>query len=270
MSRRGVTGGVAFWRSMRSPTLTARVLPLFALALAACSGADEEVVVQTDAIVGGRLTSTTHLAVGYLAEADADLPFCTATLVDARYIATAAHCLVNTRATTLVWGTGKFSTTARRIAVKRCKRNPLYRDTYPTAKYDFAYCELASPSSIAPMEFIDSPAFDAKHLALGYGQTDPDDYESGGPRKQLAIKRVSAEDEELLEGLEDMLATTSPRGDLCFGDSGSPLLVFGTDGVARVAGVLHGGVTDGDSDCAAGNISLYAPIAANTSFYASR
>lgn len=67
-----------------------------------------------------------------------------------------------------------------------------------------------------------------------------------------------------------MFATTSKTGDLCFGDSGSPLLVIGSNGTAKVAGVLNSGITDGDSDCAAGNISVWAPIAENLSFYASR
>jgi len=231
----------------------------------------EHAEVLDQGVVGGRVTTTAHPAVGYLAYHDEETPFCTATLVAATYVVTAAHCVQGVRATDLVFGTGKFDMTKRRTAIERCRYNTKYKDTDATSIYDFAFCELGSaPAGVTPLAFVTAPALGATYLGLGYGQTDPDDEWSAGPRKQISIKRVDPEDEPLLEGLEQMFATTSKTGDLCFGDSGSPLLVIGSNGVAKVAGVLNSGITDGDSDCAAGNISVWAPIAKNLSFYESR
>ena len=112
---------------------------------------------------------------------------------------------------------------------------------------------------------------DAKLLALGYGMTDPDDDWSSGPRKQLAVTRVDPDEEwHLLEEFEGMLAVRSLRGDTCFGDSGSPLLVLGDDGEAHIAGVLHGSVSESEVDCGANNISLYAPLSPSLAFLNNR
>lgn len=55
-------------------------------------------------VVGGRVTTTAHPAVGYLAYDDEETPFCTATLVASTYVVTAAHCVQGVRATDLVFG----------------------------------------------------------------------------------------------------------------------------------------------------------------------
>lgn len=251
------------------PAVRSPLLSLLLLSVVGCSApSSEDVEALDEAIVGGRVQNDTHPAVGYLAGAYDRAPFCTATLVEPTIVVTAAHCVQYVRASSLVFGTGKFDRRLRRTRVTQCVSNPRYRDTDWTSQYDFAWCELASePAGIEPMGFATSAPFDARYIALGYGQTDGDDEDSAGPRKQLSVKRVDPEDEPLLEGLERMIATTTPRGDTCFGDSGSPLLLLRPDGTALVAGVLHGGVGDGDSDCTAGNISLYAPIWANRAFY---
>ncbi len=241
---------------------------LFAIGCAAPSE-NEEAAVLDQSVVGGRVTSTAHPAVGYLAHDDDEVPFCTATLVAPDYVITAAHCVEDVWARSLVFGRGKFDLEKRRTAIARCRSNPRYRDTDATAIYDFAYCELEEEvEGVTPLGFVTNPSWNATYVALGYGQTDPDAEWSSGPRKQLSVKRVDPIDEDL-EDFEDMIATTSSRGDLCFGDSGSPLLVVSSNGTARIAGVLHGGF-GWESDCEAGNVSVYAPIAKNLSFYQAR
>lgn len=263
-------------RALRTaaPALLVALAGLVASALVmGCSAAQaEDVDAQEASVVGGRVTSSAHPAVGYLATSDDAPPFCTATLVEPTYIVTAAHCVRGARARDLVFGTGAFDPTARRTSITRCRNNPAWKDSVEsTTVHDFAFCELESaPAGVTPIAFVTSPAWSATYVALGYGQTDPDDEDSAGPRKQLSVRRVDPEDEPLLEGLEDMLAARSTRGDTCFGDSGGPLLVVSSRGVARIAGVLHGGVTDGDTDCGGGGIGLYAPIGENLAFWASR
>jgi secreted trypsin-like serine protease len=247
-------------------------LVLAALAAGCAAPASEAVADTESSVIGGRATNSAQPAVGYLAVAQESGPFCTATLVAPTYIVTAAHCVRGSRASSLVFGTGAFDATRRRTDIKRCKSNSAYRDSSEaTLVHDFAFCELASaPDGIEPLAFVAEPAFAARYLAIGYGQTDPDDEDSIGPRRQLTVHRVDPEDEPLLEGLEGMLSVTSARGDTCFGDSGGPLLVVDKKGVARVAGVLHAGISDGDGDCGAGGIGLYAPVAENVAFFGTR
>jgi secreted trypsin-like serine protease len=239
------------------------------LAPLACASSSSENVESVDgAIVGGRIANTTHPAVGYLATSADPVPFCTATLVHESYIVTAAHCLHRVRASTIVFGTGAAKKDGPRHRITSCEINPDYdvRDD-STIAYDFAYCELAEPlTGIAPLDFVASPARNASYVAIGYGLSNDRDDDSGGDRKQLAVRRVPADD-PLAEDYEDMLAVRSTAGDTCYGDSGGPLLVVGANGKARLAGVLHGGVGDSSHDCAKGNVSLYAPVAENLSFY---
>lgn len=252
---------------VRSPLLV-----LVALLAGCAAPSSEEAVAEDQDVVGGRVTNTAHPAVGYLAVASEPEPFCTATLVASTYVVTAAHCIDGVESTSLVFGTGAFDRDERRTAIKRCLANSKYDATSdPSLIYDFAFCELAAaPRGIEPLAFVSSPALGARYLAIGYGQTKANDADSAGPRKQLTLRRVDPDEEPMLEGLEGMLAAKSTRGDTCFGDSGGPLLVVGSNGVARIAGVLHGGISEDDTDCHGGNIGVYAPVAKNLSFYASR
>lgn len=255
----GVLGRIFFWAS----------LVLLATSHLGCSVAAQrdDGGAATQAIVGGRSVPKARAAVGYLVAAGEAYPTCTATLVDPKYVITAAHCLVDSPRS-LSFGTGAFRAWGPSLTrVVGCSIHPRYSDSDVGRVHDVAYCELAKNLATEPLALEASPAFDASYVALGYGQTDADDPSSSGPRKQLIVHRVDADEEPLLEGAEDMLGVTSASGNTCFGDSGGPLLVLGDDGEARVAGVLHGGFSYADdSDCEAGAVSVYAPVADNLSF----
>src|SRR5690606_27222376 len=115
------------------------VLSLLLLSIGCSAPASEDVEALDEAIVGGRAQNHTHPAVGYLAVAYEDTPFCTATLVDATTVITAAHCVLDVRASSLVFGTGKFDRRLRRTRVTHCRSNPRFRDTDWTSQYDFAW-----------------------------------------------------------------------------------------------------------------------------------
>lgn len=150
--------------------------------------------------------------------------FCTATLVAPGWVLTAAHCNL---------GGGM-------IVQQGLHRSSPMREMYASEIWvhdteDVALLRIPIEDDMEPLALF-SEALDAQWVGTivqlaGYGQ---DETKKAGARRYVA---------SALSSLDDVHLDTDGGGKsgACIGDSGSPLLVLGHDGLPKVAGVLSSG-----------------------------
>ncbi|MBS2019602.1 MAG: trypsin-like serine protease [Deltaproteobacteria bacterium] len=165
---------------------------------------------------------------------------CTATLIAPRVIATAAHCVEDRTAATVVWVTNATTpgnalpsaeTGYRRVAQVRSHEK--YPQRFINYGYDCAALILDQPiTDIAPKPFSREPmtASSVGETAriVGYGHTNGSSQTGAGTKRQLQTR---------IKEVRDGVLTIGSRGAVsCQGDSGGPAFVT-RNGVEVMAGI---------------------------------
>lgn len=257
--------------------------------LGACSGATGEGAAgdgdtSEEDIVGGRVENR-FPPVGYLAlDEDASgarfTPFCTATLIAPRVVATAAHCVHDTKHSAGLHGPYITFAFGRAIADRRAPvyvsaiyEDPAYdpqRPDYFSAavfEHDFALLVLERPiTEVAPAR-LEAADPTRPFIAVGYGRTKTGPYdlvEEGLPkRKSLAMKLVGGTAASHYE-------LQSTAGAVCYGDSGGPLLqtvqINGRAETVTVGVLATMFAEDPNVTCARGTVAAYVSFVAQRAF----
>lgn len=210
-------------------------------------------------IVGGNVDTASKYGSVYVVKIEhtgGPTAGCTGTLITARTILTAAHCLppdVTHLYTTNVTPAPASSPTF--VESLDWRRHPSWTSSDPSAN-DIGLILLPAPSTLTPIPYdrTDLTGFTGLPLtAVGYGVTAPGATDNGTRRYvDLTFRGVTA--------AHIVLGNTTDKG-ICFGDSGGPSLHTFPDGIARVVG-LHS-YTQPASSCTDGldtRVDLYGPF----------
>ncbi len=190
---------------------------LLLLALAGCVD-DEAFAEQQQAIVGGTIDDG-HPSVGSIHyDTDGDGvrdKSCTATMIGARSVLTAAHCVGYGMSIFRVYGT------EIRILVVRQVAHPSYSSATPWA-HDVAVATLEGPPDLPTMTMSrDAPYVGEPITMIGLGETSNGAGDPG--TKRTAVNTIDSFDEFVFE----TTGATDGEGNGCNGDSGGPIVIGG-------------------------------------------
>ncbi len=163
--------------------------------------------------------------------------FCGGTLLHARFIVTAAHCIIEAtpEQVQVLAGTQKLDGSGNRYNVKRIVRHPRYDKI--TDDYDVAVLELETQALNLPVASLASASINVGTLlqATGWGTIDPikDNFPIDLQRVLVPqVDRTNCNDTNSYNGqiTERMTCAGYDRGgvDTCQGDSGGPLALGST------------------------------------------
>ncbi|MDI7269910.1 MAG: trypsin-like serine protease, partial [Myxococcota bacterium] len=231
--------------------------------IAACAGSDagDRAGATGLGIVGGRVSEDDRQV--FVLEATGGVPMssmCSATLIGARTLLTAAHCVssytggpVSIRATNAVSLASAGPSDFIRAAATR--RHPAWRLLFPY-DYDVAVVLLETAPPLAPKPWNTADLAGSEGLpirSVGYGMTAPADPPSAGTRHtvDLAFREISPR--------QYALGDLSGRG-VCQGDSGGPSFHTFPDGIERVVGVHSSGNPDTCVDGVDMRVDAYAAL----------
>jgi hypothetical protein len=211
------------------------LVSLLVAALAACTGTDDEPVIESAAqpIFGGQLAGTCQFPSTVL------LSGCTGTLVHPQIVITAAHCGTSHKTATF----GETRNGPRKVPIERCQRVGNGND----AAQDYAFCKLATPVTDVPIApplmgcEVDQLTPGRPVVLAGFG--DADDKGNGFGTKRFL--------NTVFNKLDRGAANVGGKGvGACYGDSGGPAFVKLNDGSWRSFGIDSEGL--GES-CGAGD-----------------
>jgi trypsin len=229
------------------------------------------------ALIGGHVTTDPGYAVALTYRASfggnaADREFCTGTLINSRWVLTAAHCLHGTRLREyeIVLGRTRLSTGGGEIIQPdRQFIQPGYR-TSGTAGHDIALVRLARPATETPAPIASSTlsaqwAPGMNLLVMGWGYTcRAENYTCEGNDLKSAQSRIQtdADCSRAIGGIDRQteICTKTSGISLGGGDSGGPAVVS-TDAGARLVAVNSWGEIDRRERAVIGGWMGYAEVA---------
>ena len=207
--------------------------------------------------------------------------FCGASLIDSKWVVTAAHCITSM----YYWGEymapgdvevvlGVYDLkhdSGKRVRVKRIIPHPLHDLWAETSDSDIALLELAEEVSYPTLPLVseDSSLEGIEAVAIGWGLTNPQGSVARFPYKLQQVSVPIISNEECNESYnqtggyyndsitDTMMCAGEDEGgkDTCQGDSGGPLVI--QDGDAwKLAGITSWGVGCGE----AGFYGIYARV----------
>jgi len=201
-------------------------------------------------IMGGEVASYDNWSSIVALYNDNGDPFCGGTLIESRWVITAAHCLKKTQAADIfVWlGTADLNENGGGgpVKVKRIIVHPDYNsDSFDS---DLALIELKKSVSIPTMQLYDGYVKgDVLAAVAGWGLEGLDlngDFYRSYLLQELFIPTISLEEcQYFQENLTNNMICAgfiSPEKDACQGDSGGPLVVLQNDEI-RLAGLVSYG-----------------------------